>query len=297
MPDAPHPEPIRNVDFVRRRVQDLASLPTLPGVVKAVVAMMDNADAGPRDVAELVSHDQVMSAKILRLVNSPLYGFPGRISSVSHALVLLGFNVVRGLVLSMAVFDHFSSRIPGLWGHSLGTALVARALARQLGRKDAEEIMISALLHDLGKVVLAHIFPEHYAMALARAAEQRQHISEAERFVFGADHTLAGAWIARAWHLPARIEEVMIFHHAPAGAKAAPVDAALAQMADALARAMGYGDSGDPVVPDVDAAALDSLGLSDPQIAAALREADGEFRQGADVLGGSGAPGGNSAHA
>ncbi|HOV60834.1 MAG TPA: HDOD domain-containing protein [Candidatus Hydrogenedentes bacterium] len=284
-PDA-SPEPIRNVDFVRRKVQDLATLPTLPGIVRAVVAMMDNADAGPRDVAELVSHDQVMSAKILRLVNSPLYGFPGRISSVSHALVLLGFNVVRGLVLSMAVFDHFSSRVPGLWGHSLGTALVARALARQLGRKDAEEVMIAALLHDLGKVVLAHLFPEHYAWALSMASERRCHVSEAEREVFSVDHTLAGAWISQAWHLPARVEDVMVFHHTPRAAKNAPPDAALAQLADALARAMEYGDPGDPVMPRVDADAINSLGLADLQVSNAIKIAEVEFRQGVDVLAG-----------
>jgi len=278
------PEPIRNMDFIRRKVQDLASLPTLPGIVRAVVAMMDNTDAGPKDVSEVVSHDQVMSAKILRLVNSPLYGFPGRISSVSHALVLLGFNVVRGLVLSMAVFDHFSSRVPGLWGHSLGTALTARALARQLGRKDAEEVMIAALLHDLGKVVLAHLFPEHYVHVLSLAAERRCHVAEAERQVFGVDHTLTGAWISQAWHLPARIEDVMVFHHTPRAAKTFPADAALIQMADAMARAMEYGDPGDPVMPGADADALASLNLTDRQIADALKTAETEFRQGVDVL-------------
>jgi len=286
MADSPAPELIRNMEFVKRRVQDLASLPTLPGIVRAVVAMMDNADAGPKDVAELVSRDQVMSAKILRLVNSPLYGFPGRISSVSHALVLLGFNVVRGLVLSMAVFDHFSSRTPGLWGHSLGTALAARALARQLGRKDAEEIMIAGLLHDLGKVVLAHLFPNHYNLALTVAAEKRCHIAEAERHVFGANHTLAGAWISQAWHLPARIEDVMVFHHTPRAAKTVASDAALVQMADAIARALGLGDPGDPIMPPVDGAAIDALGLSDRQITETIAAVDMEFKKGADVLAG-----------
>lgn len=281
------PEPIHNLDFLRRKVQDLASLPTLPGIIRAVVAMMDNADAGPRDVAELISHDQVISAKILRLVNSPLYGFPGRIASVSHALVLLGFNVVRGLVLSMAVFDHFSGRVPGLWGHSLGTALTARALARQLGRKDAEEVMILALLHDLGKVVLAHLFPDHYSQAMTLATEKRSHITNAERQVFGADHTLTGAWVAQAWHLPARIEEVMVYHHTPRAAKHFPTDVALIQTADVLARAMEYGDPGDPVMPTLDADAIAVLNLSDQQIANALKTAETEFRQGVDLLTGS----------
>ncbi len=273
-----------SVDYIKRKVEEISNLPTLPGVVRFVGNMVEDANTSAKDLAEVISRDQVLSAKILRLVNSPIYGFPGRISSVTHALVLLGFNVVKGLVLSATVFSAFADGVQGLWEHSLGTALISRRLARVLGRKDMEEIMIAGLLHDLGKVVLAHLLPGEYTRALHLAADNRCHIGEAEREVFGVNHAQVAEWAGRSWHLPMQLVNAFEYHHRPSRCGDAAHIPAVIHIADILARGMGYGDGGDATLPPFDHEAWRQLGMDYGTIETALDGVEQEFRRGADFF-------------
>ena len=103
-----------HLKVLARKIQ---SLPTLPRVVEKLMTMVESPDVSPKDVGKLISSDQVLGARVLRLVNSPFYGFPGRISSISHAIILLGFNVIKGVVLSASVFDLMERTMVGLWEH------------------------------------------------------------------------------------------------------------------------------------------------------------------------------------
>ncbi len=273
-----------SVDYLKRKVEELSNLPTLPGVVKFIGSLIEDSNTSAQDLAAVISRDQVLSAKILRLVNSPIYGFPGRISSVSHALVLLGFNVVKGLLLSTTVFSAFAGGVQGLWEHSLGTALISRRLARGLGQKDMEEVMIAGLLHDLGKVVLAHLLPEECGAARLRAVDEHRHIGDIEKEVFGVNHAQVGAWAARSWHLPDRLVVALEYHHRPSRAKEAMRVPAIVQLSDILARSMGYGDGGDSVVPALDREAYQHLGLTDQELAAALKDVEQEYQRGIDFF-------------
>ncbi len=277
--------PAHDIEALKRRVAELTALPTLPGVVRFVTSMVEDGSASMQEVGETISKDQVLSAKILRMVNSPFYGFPGRISSVTHALVLLGFSVVKGLVLTTAVFDNLSAQHKGLWEHSLGTAVISRRIARALGMQDCEEIMISGLLHDLGKVVLAVVDPARYDLAVQRAFAERVHISETERAVFGVDHTTVSSWVCDKWHLPPRLVEVLCLHHAPRFAKQNIEAVAIVHVADVFARAMGYGNPGDPTLPPFEAGAFSGLGLDIGRYDAILREAEIDFREGSVLFG------------
>ncbi len=269
---------------IERRVEDLSNLPTLPGVVKVLTSMVESSTAAASDVGEVIAKDQVLSARLLRLVNSPVYGFPGRISSVTHAVVLLGFNVVKGLVLGAAVFDSMATEAQGLWEHSLGCAVLSRRIAKERRMKDAEEIMVAGLLHDLGKVVLTYLAPDDYAQVRQTAQEHRLHIAEAEREVFGVDHARVAEWIARHWRLPLRLSDPLVYHHAPARAANFREVTAVVHLANILARGMGYGYPGDMTMPALDHEAFHALGLSFPQIDRILEGAEAEYTAGVDVL-------------
>lgn len=271
-------------DRIQKRVQDLANLPTLSGVVRFVSSLADQDQTTAQDLGKVIAKDQVLSAKILRLVNSPFYGFPGRISSVSHAIVLLGFNVVKGLALSTSVFEALARESEGLWQHSLGTAVLSRKMAKELNLPDPEEIMIAGLLHDLGKVVLAHFSIEDYRAVIAEAKARRVHIAVVEQEHFDVDHARVGAWVAEAWHLPDRLTVVMAHHHHPARAKAHKETVAAIHLADVLARGMGYGDPGDNVLPTLDHDAFHMLGLSYHRIEQILVEAEKEYNSGVDLF-------------
>ena len=147
---------------LERKDQILAAkdLPTLPKVLDEVSRLVKDPDSSTEQIAKLISMDQVLSAKVLKMVNSPIYGFSGRISSIHHALVLLGFNVLRGVVVSTSVMDIMTQNMVGLWEHSVGCALASATMARHVGLKDVEDISVAGLLHDLGKVVTAVQLPE-----------------------------------------------------------------------------------------------------------------------------------------
>ena len=273
-----------DVEQLENEVLQVSNLPTLPNVVKDICAMVEDKRTGASDIGEVVARDQVLSAKILRLVNSPVYGFPGRISSITHALVLLGFNVVKGLVLSTAVFDTFAQHTCGFWQHSLGCAIISRHLAKELAMADPEEIMVAGLLHDLGKAVLSFMAPHEFEEALAMAEENHCHIAVAEREVFGVDHARVASWVAREWHLPDRLCDALAYHHRPDLAKAGRQTTAVVHLADILTRGMGYGKPGDRAMPTLDHQAFHSLGVSYEQIDGVLEHAEMEYGASADIF-------------
>lgn len=281
---------VMSAEMLKRKVEDLSSLPTLPAFVTVITNMVEDDSTSAQEVGDIIQRDQVLSAKILKLVNSPVYGFPRRISSVTHALVLLGFNVVKGLVLSTAVFNDLATEASGLWKHSLGTALLSRRIGREIGVLDPEECMIAGLLHDLGKVILSHLALEDYVRAIALAHESGRHIADVEREIFGVDHSRIAHWLALRWHLPDRLTDALIYHHEPSMAKSNTQMAAIVHVADILARAMNYGEAGDGTLPALDHNAFEGLGLSMEQLDTIMIDADEQFRQGADVFG-AGVPG------
>ncbi|MBN2308085.1 MAG: HDOD domain-containing protein [Candidatus Hydrogenedentes bacterium] len=272
------------VEQLERKVVDLANLPTLPGILKKISKMTEGAESSAGDVAEVIATDQVLSAKVLRLVNSPVYGFPGRISSVTHAVVLLGFNVVKGLVLGTAVFDTLGQHGRGLWEHSLGCALFSRRLAQEKAMPDIEEVMIAGLLHDLGKVVLSYLFPERYEEAIADADTNRRHIALAERDVFSVDHARVASWVAREWHFPVRLSDPITYHHRPDLAKEKREAAAVVHVADILARGMGYGFCGDETLPELDHEAFQQLEIPFAQLDQIIEDVEMEYAAGADLF-------------
>ena len=271
-------------ELLEKRVRSLSNLPTLPGVIKAICHMVEDRNSSATDIAALISKDQVLSARILRLINSPVYGFPGRISSVTHALVLLGFNVVKGLVLGTAIFETFGKQAVGLWEHSLGCAIVSRRLAKELNVPDVEEIMIAGLLHDLGKAVLSFLAPDEFKIALDTALDKNCHLAVAEREVFGVDHARVAGWVAHEWHLPGRLSDALAYHHRPEAAKNCKQETGVVHLADILARGMGYGWPGDMAMPPLDHASFQGLNISFEQIDRVLEQSEAEYSAGADIF-------------
>lgn len=277
-----------SAELLKRKVEDLSSLPTLPSFISVVTSMVEDNAVSAQEIGDIIQRDQVLSARLLKLVNSPVYGFPKRISSVTHALVLLGFNVVKGLVLTTAVFNDLAKETSGLWKHSLGTALLSRHIGRELRVLDPEECMIAGLLHDLGKVILAHLALEEYVGAMAEAHRRGCHISVVEQEIFGVDHSRIALWLALRWHLPDRLTDALTYHHNPSRAKSSVQMAAIVHLADILARAQEYGEAGDGTLPEFDREAFDLLGLSLEQLDRIMLAADEQYQQGADVFASTG---------
>jgi len=245
---------------MRRRVERLRELPTLPAIVQRVVDALDRPDSGHAEAAALIETDQVLTAQLLRVANSAFYGLSGKIASVGQALTVLGTTVARSLVYSTSILD-LRIELRGFWEHSVGTAVAAGTLARHLGLPHPEEVAGAGLLHDLGKVVLYRQAPAAFATVLERAASEGVRFGEAERALFGVDHAEIAGWLLGRWRVPSRLLEPVVFHHTPERAPTAPVETAVVHVANTLVRAYGYGFGGDRRLPAIAPSAWDRLRL------------------------------------
>ncbi|MBU2550692.1 MAG: HDOD domain-containing protein [Proteobacteria bacterium] len=259
---------------VKKKVKRIKNLPTLPGIVQKISRMVENPDTSSADVGRLISQDQVISARVLRMANSAFFGFSRRISSITQALVVLGFDVVKGLVLTTSVFDMMKKGMVGLWEHSVGCAAASGVIAARLGRPDAEEVLVAGLLHDLGKVVLNLQLPEESARVQEVAAAKGITFYEAENKVLDFNHGDVGLWLAEHWNLPDALAEPMRYHHRPELARNAVQQTAIVHLANIVVRAMGFGFSGDRLVPPLSPRAWEELGLSTDDFDGILAEVE-----------------------
>jgi putative nucleotidyltransferase with HDIG domain len=247
------------------------SLPTLPGVISKLNSLSDNDRSSIPEMARIVSSDQVLSARILKLANSPSYGFY-RVSTISNAMILLGVNVVKSLAISSSIFEIMETNSVGLWEHSLGAGLAAHIMARKLKIQNCEEISTAALLHDIGKVIIRLNFGDDYRQLLSLIGEKDVSMIEAERELLGTDHAEVGAWLAKSWFLPDRLVEPIACHHNVSAAFSFSLQASLVHLADVLVKASDFGFSGDDFVPRIIPTAWEKIGMTDSLLAEVVEE-------------------------
>jgi putative nucleotidyltransferase with HDIG domain len=256
-----------SAEETRRLVQRVVDLPTLPIVVPQVLRLVEDQRSSASDLARVIGSDQALATRILRLANSAFYGFRREIVTINHAVVLLGFDTVKSIVLAATVFETLSEgdvvsnfNRAQFWLHVGCAAAAARRVARALRVADPEAAFVGGLLHDLGKVVLDRFFHRRYADAARMAAETPCLIREAETALFSVNHAEVGRWLAERWRFPAAIVEPVAFHHQPAAAS--PSQRALTtvvHLADILTRNAGIGSGGDGLVPLPDADVMQRL--------------------------------------
>ncbi|MGE0042622.1 MAG: HDOD domain-containing protein [Vicinamibacterales bacterium] len=268
------------MSVLRSKIEQATNVTTVPQVVQRVGALLDSQNTSAGEVAEEISKDQVLAAKVLKLVNSGFCGFRKPITTMTHAMVLLGFDVVRSLVLSASVFDLFSAKasaLGGLWQHSLGTARASSLIAERLGAPKPEEYAVAGLLHDIGKVLIAEQFPAEYQRIRATVAERECLQFEAEKEILGVTHADVGMWLLRKWSLPSKLVAPVGHHNNFHPSREFADRSAVVHVADILARAKGIGNGGDNRIPRMDPEAWRVLNLEWSDIAKITRELDVEL--------------------
>ena len=270
-------------------VSHIHSLPAMPAVALELLQTLSGSDPDVDALASRIARDQAITARVLRVANSPFYGLQMRVGSIHDAIVVLGFSAVRSLVLTSAVVTTLPiSKCAGFsadrfWRHVLGTAVAAQALARPLRRKP-ESLFIAGLLHDIGRLVMLSANPEGFARVIQIAAERDCHLVDVEAEIFGCDHTAVGAAIAQHWNFPADIVEALAFHHDPA--QTAPGSlAAIIHYADGIAKALDLEGAENTQMARLQPAAIDALGLDWQTLTAVLAETHGRFEAHLPLLG------------
>jgi len=229
-------------------VSKVKNLPAVSQAALKLVGLLDQPAVSNDDVVEVLKYDNVLTAKLLKSCNSPLFGFDEPVASVDQAILILGHQQILHVVLSLAFGGAMSTPLPGygaeakeLWAHSLQTALAAETLVKRglPMEVDGPVAFTSGLLHDMGKLVLSHVLtPETMAAVRARITDGKLDRTEAEREILGTDHAEVGACLLESWRLPANIVESVAHHHAPVS-QPAPQLSVLTHTANCLAHLVG----------------------------------------------------------
>ncbi|MBI3304017.1 MAG: HDOD domain-containing protein [Deltaproteobacteria bacterium] len=270
----------------------IRELPTVPEVYSRVVAVIDNPRSSVWEVEKIVRQDPAITAKILRLVNSPLYGLRSPASTVAQAVRTIGYDALKQIVLTSSVISLFRpDKNPLLspkayWGHCLGTAAAARQLALCLGEEHPEEFFVAGLLHDIGKLVHNQYLPEKFHAVLTRAASERLTVADAERALLGFSHDQTGGLLVQRWGLAPAIQRAVAYHHAPAVEDCLPptLHEHVVHCADIISAALGLGASGSHRLPPFMSLSWDVLRLSPGHLAEVVAATRREFSQLMDAL-------------
>ncbi|MEA2085186.1 MAG: HDOD domain-containing protein [Thermodesulfobacteriota bacterium] len=245
----------------RKALRDVKNLPTLPGIVMKLSKMAEDPDTTTDQMGKVISKDHILAAKLLKLVNSAFYGFPQRISSISSAIILLGFNVIKSLIISASIFEFMETQDVELWEHSLGCAVVSSVLAKRLGVSEPEEISTAGLIHDIGKVAIKMELPGEFEKIHGLVNERGISTLEAEHEILGLNHAEVGGWLAKSWNLPAKLIEPVACHHDPRTSKNEQIASSIVHFSDIVIRGWGYGHAADIWVPPLNKRAWTILGM------------------------------------
>lgn len=203
-----------------RRIDSIQELPTLSTVVVQVLSMLQDINISAEELAAVVEKDQAIVPKLLKLVNSAFFGFSTKVSSVQHAVMLLGYSTVRNAVLSVEVINamDLKRRIEGFditkfWRHAISVAVISRYLDQETGKQYSEDVFAAGLIHDIGKLVMAHYFTNRFEATWRTMCQEKINFWEAEPNHFPIHHAAIGAQLAQRWNLPPSLRDVVAHHH------------------------------------------------------------------------------------
>jgi putative nucleotidyltransferase with HDIG domain len=262
-------EPVLNLTALVAKVKDL---PPLPHVVMKAMEMTLDPDASVRNLQLLISQDQALSAKILRIVNSAMYSLRREVSTVSHAVAVLGIETVKSVIMAASVERVFQSAkdlgTKLLSDHSWGTALAARAIARRVRYESPEEALVCGLMHDIGKPVLLQNFRSRYGEIISEVYKGNSSFHQMELLAFGFSHAHVGALLARKWNFPPQLGEAVGYHHNPMSAPSYRQLACIVSLANLFMIFMGIGFEKDKTLVLEDQPSAEHLNLSGPILTA-----------------------------
>ncbi|MBX3118772.1 MAG: HDOD domain-containing protein [Fimbriimonadaceae bacterium] len=254
------------------KVSRSENLPVLPQVVSSVIKLADDPNSSPKAMEAIIERDAGITAKILRVANSPYYGF-SHVSSIGRAISVLGLSTIRSLVTAVAYQQLISSRASSqnfckleFWRHSLAVATGSRILAKIKNPSKAEELYSAGILHDVGMLVLERFSPAEFDSAIKNSHTDLMPIHEVENFMFGFDHAQVGGLLAEKWSLPPVMSHAIHYHHSVGDDPQYKETTAIVSIANTMAHQCGFANNMPKLEARYDETALELLGLPEGQL-------------------------------
>ncbi|WP_022663744.1 HDOD domain-containing protein [Desulfospira joergensenii] len=229
-------------------------IPSLPIVIDKIISAASSEKTTTEDLADLISHDQGMTTKLLKLSNSIYYAQKTRVATIKRAISVIGFDEIIGIATGMGILSSFSDKsgmsldMKALWIHAIGVATTSKALAMRTNPAIANKIFIPGLLHDMGKIIFSIYFKKEYMQVRQAAIENKRTLYHTENEILKLDHAVLSALLMKRWQFPQSIMIPCRFHHSP---ESCPVQyrhqALIINLANYLTQKAGIGHSGNPV--------------------------------------------------
>jgi putative nucleotidyltransferase with HDIG domain len=243
-------------------------MPPLPQSITQLLELTKSTKSSAHDLTKVCERDPKLTTNMLKLANSPFYGFSRKISTISHAIVCLGLDTVKSIALTSSTQEMLNNEVPVyaleegmLWQHSIGCATCARIIAKRIGFKESEEAYIAGLLLDIGKIMLSNFAEDQFVQIIEKAKHNRISFDRAEQEVLGFDHCKIGGKIIKKWNLPPILVEAVQYHHRPDKAKVNKKLTYIVHLADAISCMLGIGLGSDGLMYVFEENTLDILGL------------------------------------
>ena len=277
--------PDRRPISIERLVDETNTVYSLPLFYEKLSETINHPRSSVADIARIITEDQGLTARLLRLANSPLFGYHARVDSITKAVTIIGTQQLRDLALAASVMGIFKGipeelmNMTSFWKHSIACGIVARALATWRRELNVERFFVAGILHDVGQLVMCTLIPDTVREMLLESMERGTLHLATEHGRLGFDHAAVGGALLRKWKIPPNIAEPVTCHHAPGAAEQFPLEAATIHLADIICQAMEFGFSGERLVPPLAAPAWERLGLPVIMLATILRQAEPQLEE------------------
>lgn len=278
---------------VEHMVEDVSTIHSLPMFYSQLSEAIDHPRSSIGDIAKIISEDQGLTARILKLANSPLFGYFSKIETITQAVTIIGVLQVRDLALALSVMDVFKGipedlvNMEQFWKHSIATGLAARLLATSQREANLERFFVAGILHDVGRLVMYVQVPDLCLQLLEESRSTGVLLHRAEREMFSFDHSEVGETLLRRWKIPPRIAEPVGSHHDCRKAGQYPREASILHFADIIAHALEIGNSGEIFVPELESAVWERLQISSYFLPTLVKQVDTTYTETISVLFGS----------
>ncbi|MGD8755293.1 MAG: response regulator, partial [Desulfobacterales bacterium] len=210
-------------ESIKRIVSQTETLPSLPAIYSEVINELQSSDPSVKKVGDIIAADLAMTAKILQVVNSAFFGLVRKISNPKEAVMLLGTETIKALVLSVKIFSEFNQKklswfnFDALFNHSMSVSMFAQTISKEerLDKYLINNALMAGMFHDLGKLILVANFQESYQKILIEARQNKRSLWELENDMFGTSHAEIGAYLMGLWGVDYPVIEAIAFHHCP----------------------------------------------------------------------------------
>lgn len=256
---------------------------SLPLVLIKLNEAMNNPFCSIIDIGKVISEDQGLTARLLRIANSPFYSYPSKVDTITKAITIIGTQQIMDLVLATSVMKLFKGipeeliTMESFWHHSIACGTIARILAQFRHEPNIERFFVAGVLHDIGRLLMFAKMPQAVAELMFRCKNNGELVYKTERDTLKFDHADVGEALLKEWKLPVSLVEMVAFHHHPLRAKNYGIEASVIHIADIVAHALQIGSSGEFFVPVFEPGAWELIKLSPSVLSPLIEQTDRQF--------------------